>query len=670
MKSTNCRLTGLALLASTVAFGQNTQLQISQVATPPSVSAGTAYPAKGVDGAYHTSAFPSSCTVSSVSYKTAGDCAFYTAMAVATSTGLNQLLVVDNGETDTCAGWVHPVSPNNATVSIIGAASYAGSYDVNALQGFPVVHLKQTCAIGSNAVITYLAGTGVANSNGPVATIKGLYIDANNNAGACGDFLHLSRSAITDNVCVGVAGTSRHGFKFGDSGASGDTGWMYETEVKNLTVYTNSQTPLTGGSGRVTVSGGSAIGYTIIAHGGVGSFTAPMTSYSVVFTGWGVGVSQPNGPAPCATNPTAHVTSLAGGQFWGMTFDTPGSGCDPNNTFFEVIPTPVMDEAFWFDKYTDGTATNLVSVGGVNTAAVFVGGSSAGSTIRNVHAYGNDVVMVKLAGSSIDLDSPFCDAPLQACILNFGHSNWVHGGYRNHVDWLPGAGDFWDVAPGTYGNTYGPISGCSGAVAELGYNTFGSINGPLDFAEGFNPRGAALSIRDVQSCSPTTVNGGLPLPINAIPSPASIGSILEFSVNFSGPGQADCTAVGAGDLGGIPGYNATTGILTFPAGAYQNGGSLTCTLASGNMVTRIIPSTGTNPQTFSISTLLSALPSGTWSLYSNLRLSGNATASTITAGSGGNIIYRCTVAGALPVGALTTVTASCGASADTGVRTQ
>lgn len=40
----------------------------------------------------------------------------------------------------------------------------------------------------------------------------------------------------------------------------------------------------------------------------------------------------------------------------------------------------------------------------------------------------------------------------------------------------------------------------------------------------------------------------------------------------------------------------------------------------------------------------------------------------ITAGNGTNTLYRCTTAGTLPVGALTTVTGNCGAFTDTGIR--
>jgi hypothetical protein len=40
----------------------------------------------------------------------------------------------------------------------------------------------------------------------------------------------------------------------------------------------------------------------------------------------------------------------------------------------------------------------------------------------------------------------------------------------------------------------------------------------------------------------------------------------------------------------------------------------------------------------------------------------------VTIGGGAQTLYRCTTAGALPVGALTTATGNCGASTDTGLR--
>jgi len=47
----------------------------------------------------------------------------------------------------------------------------------------------------------------------------------------------------------------------------------------------------------------------------------------------------------------------------------------------------------------------------------------------------------------------------------------------------------------------------------------------------------------------------------------------------------------------------------------------------------------------------------------NMMVSGN-----MGTGNGSNVVYRCTSAGTLPVGALTTSTSACGASADTGLR--
>jgi hypothetical protein len=53
-----------------------------------------------------------------------------------------------------------------------------------------------------------------------------------------------------------------------------------------------------------------------------------------------------------------------------------------------------------------------------------------------------------------------------------------------------------------------------------------------------------------------------------------------------------------------------------------------------------------------------------------LTVAGSGSSAAVTVGSGGNTLYRCTTAGTLPVGALTTVTSNCGASADTGLRTR
>jgi hypothetical protein len=588
-------LTGMSGISSDGSNG----IAVAGKATAASIGA------QQIDNAYHTSAFPPSCVVNGKSYATAGDCAFYTALNAAQSSGKNQTLVVDPGVTDTCAGWDAPVFSSNATVSLVGASNYAGSWDWAVSQGTPVVQLRQTCNIGTSAVITYEAGAGISGSNGPSATVSGLYIDANSNAGACLDALRLSRSKIGNNTCVGVTGTNRHGFKFGDHTATGQTGWVFEAEIDNLQVYTNTQIPLTGGGGTVTISGGHATGYAITAAGGVGTFTHPTTDYSVVFTGWGVGVSQPNGPQPCTTNPTAHVTSIASGQLAGIAFDTTGSGCDAAHTYFAVVPKPIMDEAFLYDKITDSVVTNTVSMGAVNVAAAYVDPNSGGFKLTGFHPYGGAAIGLLLDGGSVDVDGMLCDTPLQVCIVNRSAGSTVHGGYRLHINYIPGAGDFWDNGLGS--TVWGPMNGCSGfSTALVGYNVFGSVSGPIDITnQGVSSTGGRLSMINVQGCSLDGVNRGKN--ITSFPGPMSTAGELHFVTNIAGPGQASCTAVAGGaDTGSFPGYNESTGIITFPANLYGNGGYLTCTDKTGATVNRIIPSTGTSPQTFDIGTIYSA----------------------------------------------------------------
>lgn len=572
------------------------QIQISAPSGTGVVSIG------GGSYGYHTSIFPASCTVNGVSYSTVGDCAFYSVLDAARTSGQNQTLIVDPGETDTCAGWDHPILPNSAAVSLVGAADYPGAWNYVSSTGTPVVQLKQTCNIGSTkAVITYESGSG-----DPTATVRGIYINANLNAGACGDFLRLSRSTIQQLACVGVVGSNRHAFQFGDSTHAFTTGWIYETQVEKLRAYTQTQIPFTQGGGTVTISGGAATGYSITAAGAAGSFTAPAASYQVIFTGWGVGVSQPNGPSPCTTVPTAHVTSLGGGQLTGIAFDTNGSGCDPAHTYFAVVPRAPMDEAYLFDNFSDGTASDLIAMGPVNIAHVEVGVNSAGSSYKNIHGYGGEPVMIRLDGSGNDVDAPNCDTPLQACTVNFGGGNYVHGGVRTHASYIQGAGDFWDKQNAK--NKYGPISGCSDGAA--GYSLFGSTTGPLNPRTGFSAQN--LDIVDVDYCGPSAAY----YPVTYVPhgfSSLTFGGTLSFGVSAVGIGQATCMATsGAGDMGAAPGYDPSSNLVTFQPNAYNNAGRIVCVGVNGDVVTRTIPTTGNSSQTFDIRTMFSAAtPSAT-----------------------------------------------------------
>jgi hypothetical protein len=605
---------------------QGTQLVgvISSTQTTPQTMAG-ALNVPELNNAFHTLSAPSTCTINSVNYTTKGDCAAYAALAAA-SAGINQVLVLDSGETDTCAGWNFNNPSNGATVSIVTQSTYGGG------ESYPITTLKQTCNIGSTAVITYPTPT-TNWPNLPSATVRGLVINANNNAGACLDFMMGSSSSkISDLNCINVTSGSDHLYRFGNSTAALPLGWMAGggNSIENLHGRAQGLYNPNFASGQVTISAGSATGVYTLITGGSG-FTNPKSTYSVQITGWGVGVTQNNGPSPCTTLPTGTINSFTSGvvTLSSITFSG-GTGCDPNNTYFIVQAAPTVNRIYWFDKFSDGTASNLEAVG-PTTTDYYIGSGSGGFILDTPHGWDVAPTMIALYGNGVTIKDPLCDGPEQVCIVNFGQSNTVHGGYRIYGYGgggnSPGAGDFWTSGHNSQSVTWGPTNGCQSNQTAGGYNTFGTTTGPFDSTTGIQ-YGAIIS--DVTQCTngnPVST-GGPPPVVTMIPTGASIGGKLHFTdANESGDGfygECEVWATGSGALGRVatPGFNPLTGIITIPAGTSNNGGYLSCVERTGYVWERGIPNTGSSTQTFNMSNLKTGVSGTQRSFWDQLNFDG------------------------------------------------
>jgi hypothetical protein len=535
---------------------------------------------------FHTSNASSSCTVASVAYTTQGDCAAYTAYHLASTSGISQTLYMDPGVTQTCAGWNFPPLSNNAAFSIIGPGEAKGSQYGYAAQ------LEAVCSLGTSPVLNYTASSSQAMEG---VTVTGFAINANNETPNCAAFGSLPHSAISWLSCNNASyggGAGTYGFRFGNS-TTGGSAWLYETPVSHLEVYApygpsgcKPYTPCGGGSAQVTVSGGVPTGvYTILTAGS--NYLGTASEYSVLFTGSGSGVTQNQGvPAPCSTMPTGTVNSFTSGALTTSSVTiTGGSGCDPSNTFFIVVPTPTMDTPFWFDYFSDTTASDLAVNGPSITADFLISGTSGGFVLQSPHGYDGDYVMIKNTRKGISIVDPMCDGPEQVCIANTntGQSLSVRGGYRIYQTYYPGESDFYDATTNA-ANTWGPINGCQQQSTAAGYNPFTTTLGPLGSSGIF----WSYDIPLLQSCATSTLNTYIntqpPITTPQITLPGSTSGSATISVSATGGtlnlGSANATVNAAGALSVTGCTGCSLQVPTVAAAA----GDLACAVAADTTI--------------------------------------------------------------------------------------
>lgn len=119
---------------------------------------------ENIDGSFYVTGAPSSCTVSSVGYTTQADCAFYSAIATAISTGFSQKVILPCGISLTNVGWVMPdISMTFSTPAI-------------EIEGCGAGDSAPTILRANTSITSVLSTTGIAYKS---LTIKGVQFDGN-----------------------------------------------------------------------------------------------------------------------------------------------------------------------------------------------------------------------------------------------------------------------------------------------------------------------------------------------------------------------------------------------------------------------------------------------------------------------------------------------------------
>jgi hypothetical protein len=146
--------------------------------------------------------FPSSCTTTSGTYNTQGDCAYFSALDVVYATGNPVDLVIGNGYLLSCAEWMEPNS-GFVAVNIVGT-SLNSSYIIRSCNTYPNTPMLGRFTDGSDSYLK----------------ISDVTFIANNNANSCFDLPYLYDFEFRNISCSGVISGSDHLLQIGGNNAA------------------------------------------------------------------------------------------------------------------------------------------------------------------------------------------------------------------------------------------------------------------------------------------------------------------------------------------------------------------------------------------------------------------------------------------------------------------
>ena len=485
---------------------------------------------------------PSSCTINSVAYTTAFDCAYQAAKAWVTggsdSAQYNAtLLVGSTGLLTTNVGIQEPSQTNNhGTVNIIGDG-------VNA----SVVKLTGSLASGVCMVTQPVEVTALNYAH---LTITGLTFDANNNADCIMGINGLNNSAIQHlSLINNRAGTGLIPFQIGASSASNAT--VYETGVDDVQV---------GGLGggytpaiiTCTVTSGNPV--CTVTDGG----SYPSGTFSVQVHGVG------NGSGPCSVYPTwtpTGTTTLTGLTASGGTCVAP--------LWVSVTPGTRVDYSFLFGPgYTDSTVRDVRAIESSAFAGIKINGHP--NTLIHPHCYVGQFACVEDYGGN-DIEGLEGDGTGGYAIVAEGNSNYsgTHQIYNSFTRYA-GSGLVY-VDQGVSGNVGIQVSGvtCNGNRQGAGgyhklvigtglpYNNTSVAGG--SFEAGYTLP-ASVQMDNVLDCSSSpTVN-------------TTYSHIGNYTLN--GISMVPVSSVTTSGTSGPATYTASTGVLNIPNYSVGGGGNV------------------------------------------------------------------------------------------------
>lgn len=509
---------------------------------------------------------PSSCTVNSVAYTTAFDCAFATAKFWVTggtdSAQFNATLLVGaTGKLTTNVGIQEPSQTNNhGTVNIVGDGPLASN-----------IQLVSSLSAG---VCMVTQPDEVTSANSAIMNISGVTFDANQDADCVMSIHGVKSSSFKDlrlmNARPTSSGTGGRTAEFG--GASGSTvGQVFEAFLDDIAIDGNGNASAGGYTPAIittTISSGNPV--STVTNGG----TYPGGAGQAFLHGVG------NGSGPCSVYPTPTLVFTG----TALTSVTWSGGTCVGPVYASVTMPPISDNGVLFNGgFTDSTIKDLRVI--IPTYFAAVKTLAHPNHFVHAHIYAGQPVGIEDYGSNL-YEGTECDSLGGFCGVAEGPSTRFEntmeifnsftryaGSALYYVDQTNAAISFFANGTICTGNRQG-VGGYHNLVIGTGlpYNNTSSAGGAVD--AGFTIPNNNIQLDSILDCS-------------ALPGTTAT-HIGNYSLNGANLVALSLTTTGSS---GAATYNSTTGVLNVPS--YTGGGaSAFSAITTGTNATALLMGTG------------------------------------------------------------------------------
>jgi len=435
--------------------------------------------AKYLNGTFYVDGFPSSCNQGGVLYSTQLDCAVATVKDWIVAKDQSAVLVLGEGIYRTKVGITLPSDASAVGLSIEGRSTSTPGFGRGSTTS-PGTLISLIAPIDTAVIYQPPA----VQNHYPSIFIRGIAINAGNNAPSCMDIFGAAQSSFEHISCVGVRDGSDHMIEFSNQNDKGfsQAGWIYESNFNDIFTSVIGE----GGAANVTASdtGGSVSNIEVHSPGNYYAGTP-----KVFFYGYGHGIQ------PCSTMPEGAAV-LNGHSLVRIDLTNPGSGC--------VGPIDVQVHQSSNIKYgivikyvSDSTFNDLRPVGPYAVAGMYTNGGS--NTFHHMHAYGSRVPYL-IHGYDV-WEGTECDGPWQYCFDIEGPQTELIGTSFFTGGHLSGSSGFYLAGNATGTKIIG--SQCASPQSAGDYHVVVTPNGPIDSGHAVLPKGSTMV--GVNSCSPQAV---------------------------------------------------------------------------------------------------------------------------------------------------------------------
>jgi hypothetical protein len=426
--------------------------------------------AKYFNGSFYVDGFPSTCAEGGISYTTRLDCAVAAVKDWIVANDQSATLVLGEGIYRTKVGITLPNDVSGVGLSLEGRSTSTPGYGKGTTSS-PGTLISLVAPIGTAVIYQPSA----VRNHYPSISIRGIAINAGNNAPSCMDIFGARQSSFEHISCIGVRDGSDHMIAFSDphDKAFSQGSWIYESNFNDI--FTQVIGMGEGPSAKVTASNrNGSVGDIVVRTPGNYFGVTP----KVFFYGYGQGTQ------PCTKMPEA-VAIMNGPGLSRIELTNPGNGC--------VGPIDVQVHAASNTQYgivirfvSDSTFNDLRPVGPYATAGMYTNGGS--NTFHHMHAYGSRVPYLD-HGHAV-WEGTECDGPWQYCFDLEGPQTQIIGTSFYTGGNFSGSSGFFFGSNATDTKIIG--SQCASPQAAGDYHLFLTSSGPVEGGHAKLPRGTTV----------------------------------------------------------------------------------------------------------------------------------------------------------------------------------